>query len=101
MSIILGLCAVLAAVWFIFDSLAAREAANEAAAARCARDNLQFLDGTVAFSRLGVARVGGGITLRRIFRFEFSLDGYARLGGFVTTHGRRVHAVDLPPDAYH
>ena len=49
MSIIIGLCAVLGAVWFIFDSLAAREAANEAAAARCARDNLQFLDGTVAF----------------------------------------------------
>ncbi|MFK8016931.1 MAG: DUF3301 domain-containing protein [Gammaproteobacteria bacterium] len=98
---ILTLCLILIFLWFVFDSLAAREAANESAQARCQRDRLQFLDGTVAFAKVSVIRLGDGFTLQRVFRFEFSLDGTTRLGGFVTTHGRRVSAVDLPPDAYH
>ncbi len=97
--VVAGLVAVIAAVWFILDSLAAREAANEAAKAHCARRQLQFLDGTVAFSRLGVANAtGGGWTLRREFAFDFSANGMTRCRGLVTMHGRRVQAVDLPPD---
>ena len=98
---ILLLCAVLVGAWFVFDSLGAREAANDAAKARCVRDRLQFLDGTVAFARLSFAKSGGGVALQRIFHFEFTIDGDTRLGGYVTTHGRRVTAVDLPPAAYH
>ena len=101
MTEVLWLCVFLAGAGFIFGSLAAREAANDAAKARCEREQLQFLDGTVAFSSLRVVRWRDGIALRRIFRFEFTRDGYARLGGFVTTYGRHVDAVDLPPDAYH
>ncbi len=95
------LCVVLIGVWFVFDSLAAREAANDAAKARCVRDQLQFLDGTVAFARISLARAASGPALQRIFHFEFTLDGDTRLGGYVTTHGRRVTAVDMPPATYH
>ncbi|MEM6639247.1 MAG: DUF3301 domain-containing protein [Pseudomonadota bacterium] len=98
---VLWLCAALAAGAFVFGSLAAREAANEAAQARCEQAQLQFLDGTVAFARLRLVRWRGGLAWQRIFRFEFTADGNTRLGGFVTTHGRHVDAVDLPPDAYH
>lgn len=101
MTEILGLCIALVGGWFIFDSLAAREAANDAAKTRCARHQLQFLDGTVAFTSIKLVRFRDGITLRRIFRFEFTIDGDSRLGGFVTTMGRRVDAVDLPPAAFH
>lgn len=97
---ILWLCVILVGVWFIFDSLGAREVANEAAQARCQRDGLQFLDGTVAFASIRLVRFRDGLSLRRIFRFEFTVDGNSRLGGFVTTLGRRVDAVDLPPAAY-
>lgn len=101
MTEVLWLCVVLAGGGFIFGSLAAREAANEAAKKRCERDSLQFLDGTVAFSSLRVVRWRDGVAIQRIFRFEFTRDGHTRLGGFVTTYGRHVDAVDLPPDAYH
>ena len=40
-----------AVVWFVQDSLAARERANAAAMEACQRLSLQFLDGTVAFAR--------------------------------------------------
>ncbi|MFK7887193.1 MAG: DUF3301 domain-containing protein [Gammaproteobacteria bacterium] len=101
MTEILWLCITLLGVWFVFDSLGAREAANEAAKTRCDRDGLQFLDGTVAYASIKLVRFRDGIALRRIFRFEFTIDGDTRLGGFVTTLGKRVDAVDLPPAAYH
>ncbi len=101
MTEVLWLCVALAGGFFVFGSLAAREAANDAAKARCEREQLQFLDGTVAFSRLRLVRWRDGIALQRIFSFEFTRDGIHRLGGFVTTYGRHVDAVDLPPDAFH
>ena len=52
--------------WFWQDSLAARERANAAAMEACERLALQFLDGTVAFARIGFTRgAGGGLALRR------------------------------------
>lgn len=101
MTEVLWLCVALAGGFFVFGSLAAREAANDAAKARCEREHLQFLDGTVAFNSIRLVRWRDGIALQRIFRFEFTRDGNTRLGGFVTTYGSHVDAVDLPPDAYH
>lgn len=95
---ILTLCAVLAGAWFWHDSLAAREAANDAAKALCLREGLQFLDGTVAFATLRIARHRRPFVLLRVFGFEFSVDGMTRHGGYVTMDGRRVLAIDLPPD---
>ena len=96
-----GLVAVLVVVWFVLDSLGAREAANASASAHCKRLGLQFLDGTVAFARIGLTpRLAGGPGLRREFTFDFSANGMTRMQGLVTVDGRRVQAVDLPPDAY-
>ncbi|MEO1576621.1 MAG: DUF3301 domain-containing protein, partial [Pseudomonadota bacterium] len=97
MTEVLWLCVALAGGGFIFGSLAAREAANDAAKARCQREGLQFLDGTVAFNSIRLVRWRDGIAFQRIFRFEFTRDGNTRLGGFVTTYGSHVDAVDLPP----
>lgn len=101
MTEILWLCVFLAGAAFVFGSLAAREAANDAAKAHCDRAQLQFLDGTVAFSSIRLVRWRDAVAFRRIFRFEFTRDGNTRMGGFVTTYGKHVDAVDLPPDAYH
>ena len=96
--LVIGLIAVLSGVWFLLSSLAAREAANDAAKAHCTRLRLQFLDGTVAFKRLVVTPPSrGGWSMHRVFSFEFSADSMTRCLGVVTMQGKRVLSIELPP----
>jgi hypothetical protein len=93
-----------AVVWFWQDSLAARESANVAAKEACNRLSLQFLDGTVAFARLALVRVGGVLKLRRTYVFDYTATSIERRQGFVLLTGRRVDSVgyapgDVQPDA--
>ena len=93
-----------AVVWFWQDSLAARESANAAAKEACERLSLQFLDGTVAFARLALVRVGGVLKLRRTYVFDYTATSIERRQGFVLLTGRRVESVgyapgDVQPDA--
>jgi hypothetical protein len=93
-----------AAVWFWQNSLAAREAANAAAKESCSRLGLQFLDGTVAFARIALVRVGGQIDLRRTYVFDYTATSIERRQGFVLLTGRQVESVgyapgDAQPDA--
>ncbi len=94
-----------AVVWFWQDSLAARESANRAAKEACERLSLQFLDGTVAFARLALVRVGGGsLKLRRTYVFDYTATSIERRQGFVLLTGRQVESVgyapgDVQPDA--
>ncbi len=93
-----------AVVWFWQDSLAARESANAAAKEACDRLSLQFLDGTVAFARLALVRVGGVLKLRRTYVFDYTATSIERRQGFVLLTGRRVESVgyapgDVQPDA--
>jgi hypothetical protein len=93
-----------AVVWFWQDSLAARESANAAAKEACSRLGLQFLDGTVAFARLALVRVGGQINLRRTYVFDYTATSIERRQGFVLLTGRQVESVgyapgDAQPDA--
>jgi hypothetical protein len=94
-----------AVVWFWQDSLAARESANAAAKEACNRLSLQFLDGTVAFARLALVRVDGGVLkLRRTYVFDYTATSIERRQGFVLLTGRRVESVgyapgDVQPDA--
>jgi hypothetical protein len=93
-----------AVVWFWQDSLAARESANAAAKEACSRLGLQFLDGTVAFARLALVRVGGQINLRRTYVFDYTATSIERRQGFVLLTGRHVESVgyapgDAQPDA--
>jgi hypothetical protein len=84
--------------WLWFDSLRARETAVEAARRACNADGVQLLDYTVALAAIGLVRADDGwLTLRRIYRFEFSDTGNNRLDGSVTLLGANVQALYLAP----
>ena len=86
-----------AVVWFLQDSLAARERANAAAMEACRRLSLQFLDGTVAFARLKFMRERGQLALRRTYVFDYTANSIERRQGFVILVGRRVESVGYAP----
>lgn len=105
--LLLGIIAAVLVGWFWQDSLGARERANRAALEACTRMNLQFLDGTVAFARMGFARnEGGQLRLRRTYVFDYVSQEWAtsieRRQGFVVMLGMRVESVgfeqEQPPD---
>lgn len=84
------------AVWFVSDSLKAREAAHAAARRACADAGVQFLDDTVSQSGMRLARnAQGQVVLERTFRFEFSPTGDDRQQGRVRLLGNRVQEVNL------
>jgi hypothetical protein len=83
-------------VWFVSDSLKAREAAHAAARKACSEAGVQFLDDTVSQSGIRFARdVEGRAVLERHFRFEFSPSGDDRQQGRVRLLGNRVQEVNL------
>ena len=85
-----------AAVWFVSDSLKAREAAHQAARRACEEAGVQFLDDTVSQSGLRLARnAEGRLMFERHFRFEFSPTGDDRQQGRVRLLGSRVLDVKL------
>lgn len=92
------LCLAGAMAWFWQDSLAARESANGAAMDACTRLGLQFLDGTVAFARLGLTREGGRLKLRRTYVFDYTANSIERRQGFVLLTGSRVESVGYARD---
>ncbi|MEO8508551.1 MAG: DUF3301 domain-containing protein [Betaproteobacteria bacterium] len=94
------LAALAAIVWFLWDSLKAREAANAAIRPACHAEGLLFLDDTVALARIRPQRnENGRIELGRTYRFEYSDTGNNRRKGAVTLVGARILHVnlDLPP----
>ena len=86
-----------AVVWFLQDSLAARERANVAAIEACRRLSLQFLDGTVAFARLRFTRDRGQFAVRRTYVFDYTANSIERRQGFVILVGRRIESVGYAP----
>jgi hypothetical protein len=90
-------------VWYLADSLAAREAGVLAAKEACEKEGLLFLDDTVAQRGIRVMRKDNGhLAIQRSFEFEYSDTGNNRRPGNVTLLGRVVimiytgpHAVDL------
>ena len=84
------------AVWFVSDSLKAREAAHAAARRACEEAGVQFLDDTVSQSGMRLTRnADGRVTFERYFRFEFSPTGDDRQQGRVRLLGGRVQEVNL------
>lgn len=83
-----------AGVWFLWDSLKAREAANVAIRSTCQQHGLMFLDDTVGLASLKPARdEHGHAALRRVYRFEYSETGHNREAGTITLLGARVLVV--------
>lgn len=84
--------------WFWHDSMRARERAVRLGRDTCQRQNLQFLDDTVALDSISVVRrAGGSLVLRRTYRFEFSDTGNNRLKGAITLAGIRLELITLEP----
>lgn len=82
-------------VWFWLDSARARELATEVARGMCEKRGLQFLDETVSQVRLGLRWTPGGLRLRRMFSFDFSMEGTGRRGGWLILLGTQVEQFDL------
>jgi hypothetical protein len=90
------LIAAAMAVAFWRDALRQRDVANAAAIEACERLNLQFLDGTAAFTRWRVQRESGGWftwSLRRVYVFDYTAQSIERRQGFVVMLGGRVESV--------
>ena len=80
------------------DSLKARERAVRAGRSACERYQLQFLDDTVAFARMRLARdEDGQIKIKRTYTFEFSDTGNNRRHGAIVMLGGDVADMHLEP----
>ncbi len=80
------------------DSLRARERAVEAGRSACARYDLQFLDETVSFARMRLARdEEGRLRIVRIYTFEFSETGNNRRNGAIVMLGQDPKDIHLEP----
>ncbi len=85
-------------MWFWLHSIRILELAREAGRQACTRADVQFLDDTVASTRLALARdTRGRRTLRRTYRFEFTETGNSRREGEVIMLGDRVETVTMEP----
>ena len=82
---------VVGIAWLWLDSLAARDAAVQAAREACEAEGLQFLDDTVAIAAMRPARdADGRLTLQRAYDFEYSDTGNNRIRGNIVMRGREV-----------
>jgi Protein of unknown function (DUF3301) len=80
------------------DSLKARERAVRAGRSACERYRLQFLDDTVAFARVRLARdEDGQVRIKRTYTFEFSDTGNNRRHGAIVMLGAEVADMHLEP----
>jgi len=87
---------LLALLGFWWDSLGARQVAREAGRRVCDRAGVQFLDDTVAISRLRLQRNSHGrLVFYREYRFEYSQSGEERLRGSVNLLGKQVLGVEM------
>ena len=87
-----------AGIFLWLDSLRARERAVQAGRAACKRYDLQFLDETVSFTRLRLARgEDGNLKIKRTYTFEFSDTGNNRRHGAIVMLGGQLEDLQLEP----
>jgi hypothetical protein len=93
-----AILAIAVGAFFWADSLRARESAVSAGRAACRRYDLQFLDETVSFTRLRLARdEDGQVRIARTYTFEFSDTGNNRRHGAIVLLGSQVQDLHLEP----
>lgn len=95
MSTVAGILLIVFAVWFWLDSARAREIATGICELSCKQRGLQFLDQTVALTRIGIRWTARGIRIRRLFRFDFSEQGLERLSGHIALVGIQLEEFSL------
>ena len=95
---LVGLVVVAGAALLWLDSIKAREEAVQAGRSACQRYDLQFLDDTVSFSRMRLARnEDGELRIARTYLFEFTETGNNRRQGAVVMLGHEPGDVSLDP----
>ncbi len=95
-SLLVLVALIAAGIWFWLDSLKAREIAVAEGTRRCELQAFQFLDWTVAQTKLRLARNGNGeLRFLRRYAFEYSETGNDRHIGSVTMLGRRIESTVL------
>ena len=82
----------LVCLWW-FSAVQARDRARAVARIFCQRQGWQLLDQTVALVRMRPRRGEQGWRLHRIYRFEYSPDGGARLAGGLMLVGDRPQRI--------
>lgn len=82
------------ALMFWLDGARAREFATTLVQRYCRNRGLQFLDGTVVLVRMGIRWTNEGLRIRRMFRFDFSIEGAGRRTGHVLMLGTRLELID-------
>ncbi len=93
-----ALLALAGFVVLVLDSLRARERAVRAGRDACRRYELQFLDDTVSFARLRLARDDDGrLKLVRTYTFEFTETGNTRRQGAIVMLGQELREVQFEP----
>lgn len=93
-----AIIAIVAAALLWVDSLRARERAVQAGRSACQRYDLQFLDDTVSFARIRLARdEEGRLKLVRTYTFEFSDTGNNRRHGAIVMLGAELQDLQLEP----
>jgi len=93
-----ALLAIIVGALFWADSLRARERAVAAGRDTCKRYDLQFLDDTVSFARLRLARDDEGrVKLARTYTFEFTETGNTRRHGAIVMLGQELRDIQLEP----
>ena len=94
----LALVVLVGAALLWADSLKARERAVKAGRSACERYRLQFLDDTVSFARMRLARdEDGQVRIKRTYTFEFSDTGNNRRHGAIVMLGAAVADMHLEP----
>jgi hypothetical protein len=89
---------IAAGILLWLDSLRARERALQAGRSACQRYELQFLDDTVAFAKLRLARDDDGqLKIARTYTFEFSDTGNNRRHGAIVMLGGEMRDLQLEP----
>ena len=79
-------------------SLRARERAVQAGRSACERYSVQFLDDTVSFARMRLARDDEGqLKISRTYTFEFTETGNNRRQGAIVMLGQQLADLQLEP----
>ena len=99
---VVAIVVIVASVLLWVDSLRARERAVEAGRSACRRYELQFLDDTVSFARIRLARnEDGELRIARTYTFEFSDTGNNRRHGAIVMLGDQIQDLHLEPYRVH
>ena len=95
MSALVALIILGALLLLWLDGARAREIAVGIVNEVCRQRGFQLLDQTVSLARMAVRRTADGLRFRRMFRFDYSIEGVGRRTGYVLLIGIQLEQIDL------